>query len=228
MKENPLYESHNVACPIQASIKGNPLYESHNVACPIEACTSVEENKISQPNQMKNILPNTICSKEKFIKAMISITFVLLLVCIGLIWFSVLTKSPRDNSSQQNKINNDDLLIIQEIKRKKKNGPCTFMIERQIVIKYHISSWVLNDADGDYNDGQCYEYDLNAGLNAKIHQYIHVTPWRCGSICDNTSQTFNNTIHLKVKNDRKISVPISCKLVWTELGYTPHCSKFKK
>ena len=60
------------------------------------------------------------------------------------------------------------------------------------------------------------------------HQYIYVDNNRCGSICDEINFTLNNTIHLKVKNDRKISVPISCKLVWTELGYTPHCSKFKK
>ena len=100
--------------------------------------------------------------------------------------------------------------MVQEIKRKKENGTCTFLIERHIVIKYHISSWALNDADDGH---ECSEYDLNVGRNAPLPQYIYVEPYRCGSICHN--RIVNNTIHLKVKNDelyeRSISVPISCK-----------------
>ena len=122
--------------------------------------------------------------------------------------------SSSNNSFLQNKGDNDDLLLVQEIKRQKENGPCTFLIERHIVIKYHISSWALYDAD----DGpECSEYDLNVGHNAPLPQYIHVEPWRCGSICDKTSRTLNNTIHLKIKThelyEKSISVPISCKYI---------------
>ena len=87
-------------------------------------------------------------SKERMIKVTIAITFVLLVCIAGVMLASVLKKSSSSNNSfLQNKGNNDDLLLVQEIKWKKENGPCTFLIERHIVIKYHISSWALNDAD---------------------------------------------------------------------------------
>ena len=130
----------------------------------------------------------------------------------GVMLASVLKKSSGDNSSLQSKTNNDYFLLVQEIKRKKENGECTFLIDRQIVSKYNISSWALNDGD---DDPECNEYNLNVGYNAPLPQYIHVEPWRCGSICDKTSHTLNNTIHLKIKThelyEKSISVPISCK-----------------
>ena len=61
----------------------------------------------------------------------------------------------------------------------------------------------------------CHQYNLNIGHSAPQHQYIFVDNDRCGSICDETNLTLNNTIHLKVKYDefyeRSISFPISCK-----------------
>ena len=198
----------------------NPLYEFHNIAY-----TSVEENKNSQSTQTKNILPNRICSKERMIIAMISIMFIIMVVCIGVILNSILMKSPGNNSSLQNQSNtkhNDDYFIIQAIKQsRKENDPCTFTISREIVKKYNISSWVLNDNKnpdpGSYIESgpECHEYNLNIGHNAPHHQYIFVDNYRCGSICDETNLTLNNTIHLKVKYDefyeRSISFPISCK-----------------
>ena len=129
-----------------------------------------------------------------------------------------------DDENQTNIEYNDDHFIIQAIKQRKENGPCTFLIPGEIVKKYKISSWELNDGK---DDPKCHEYNLNFGHGAPHHQYIHLKPSRCGSICDNTSHTLNNTIHLKVKyhsgpllkpfhldelNERSISFPISCKI----------------
>ena len=114
-------------------------------------------------------------------------------------------------------------LTPEEFLKPKENGPCTFLIPGEIVKKYKISSWELNDGK---DDPKCHEYNLNFGHGAPHHQYIHLKHSRCGSICDNTSHTLNNTIHLKVKyhsgpllkpfhlnelNERRISFPISCK-----------------
>ena len=198
----------------------NTLYELHNIAY-----TSVEEKKISQSTLTKNILPNRICSKERMIIAMISIMFIIMVVCIGVILNSILMKSPDNNFYLQNQSNtkrNDDYFIIQAIKQsRKENDPCTFIISHEIVKKYNISSWVLNDNNnpdpGSHNESgpECHEYNLNIGHNAPHHQYIFVDHLRCGSICDETNLTLNNTIHLKVKYDefyeRSISFPISCK-----------------
>ena len=106
------------------SMEINPLYESHNVSCPIKVHTSVEENKISRLNRMKNILANRICSKERMIKVTIAITFVLLVCIAGVMLASVLKKSSGDNSSLRSKTNNDYFLLVQEIERRKENGPC--------------------------------------------------------------------------------------------------------
>ena len=120
---------------------------------------------------------------------------------------------PTKESNAENQINieyNDDHFIIQAIKQRKENGPCTFLIPGEIVKKYKISSWELNDGK---DDPKCHEYNLNFGHDAPHHQYIHLKPSNCGSICDNN--TLKNTIHLKVKydkfNERSISFPISCK-----------------
>ena len=122
----------------------NPHYEFHNIAY-----TSVEENKIAQSTQTKNILSDRICSKERMIIAMISIMFIIIVVCICVLLNSILMKSPTNNSSLQNQTNtkhNDDYFLIQAIKqsRKDENGPCTFIISPEIVKKYNISSWELN------------------------------------------------------------------------------------
>ena len=101
-----------------------------------------------------------------------------------------------DDENQTNIEYNDDHFIIQAIKQRKENGPCTFLIPGEIVKKYKISSWELNDGK---DDPKCHEYNLNFGHGAPHHQYIHLKPSRCGSICDNTRHTVNNTIHLKVK-----------------------------
>ena len=117
-----------------------------------------------------------------------------------------------DDENQTNIEYNDDHFIIQAIKQRKGNGPCTFLIPGEIVKKYKISSWELNDGK---DDPKCHEYNLNFGHDAPHHQYIHLKPSRCGSICDNN--TLKNTIHLKVKYDefyeRSISFPISCKYI---------------
>ena len=159
-----------------------------------------------------------------------------MVICIGVILNPSLMKSPGNNSSLQNQINtkhNDDYFLIQAIKQsRKENDPCTFIISHEIVKKYNISSWVLNDNNnpdpGSHNESgpECHEYNLNIGHNAPHHQYIFVDHLRCGSICDETNLTLNNTIHLKVKyhsgpllkpfhlnelNERRISFPISCK-----------------
>ena len=131
-----------------------------------------------------------------------------------------MTKISCENSCQNIPENKDDNLIGQEIKQRMENGPCTFLIEREIVRKYNISSWELNDGDG----ANCHEYDLNVGHYAPLPQYIYVNSCGCGSIFDNTSHTLINTIHLKVKNGglRIISVPVSCKyksLPKTEKGW---------
>ena len=238
MNENPLYESHNNVCPIQVSMNDNPLYDSMNgnklstfpmeenplyESHPIqvsmnenplyESYISVEDKKISQSTPATNILPNRICINKRMIIAMISIMFIILLVCIGLEFDSILIEPQDNKSSLPNQTNikyNDDHFIIQAIKRRIENGPCIFLIPREIVKEYNISSWVLNDGE----DGPtCHEYNLNFGHGAPHHQYIHLKPSRCGSICDNN--TLKNTIHLKVKYDefyeRSISFPISCK-----------------
>ena len=98
--------------------------------------------------------------------------------------------------------------------------------------EYNISSWVLNGDNNPDPEGlspfspnhpesyvqsgpECHQYNLNFGHSAPHHQYIYVDNNRCGSICDETNFTLNNTIHLKVKYDefheRSISFPISCK-----------------
>ena len=238
MNENPLYESHNNVCPIQVSMNDNPLYDSMNgnklstfpmeenplyESYPIqvsmnenplyESYISVEDKKISQSTPATNILPNRICINKRMIIAMISIMFIILLVCIGLEFDSILIEPQDNKSSLPNQTNikyNDDHFIFQAIKRRIKNGPCIFLIPREILKEYNISSWVLNDGE----DGPtCHEYNLNFGHGAPHHQYIHLKPSRCGSICDNN--TLKNTIHLKVKydkfNERSISFPISCK-----------------
>ena len=239
MEEEPFYESHNIGCPIQVSMNDNPLYDSMNgntlSTCPMEenplyesypiqvsmnenplyeSYISVEDKKISQSTPATNILPNRICINKRMIIAMISIMFIILLVCIGLEFDSILIE-PQDNKSslpvpnQTNIKYNDDHFIIQAIKRRIENGPCIFLIPREIVKEYNISSWVLDGEDGP----TCHEYNLNFGHDAPHHQYIHLKPSRCGSICDNN--TLKNTIHLKVKydefNERSISFPISCK-----------------
>ena len=223
MEEEPFYESHNIGCPIQVSMNENPLYESY---------ISVEDKKISQSTLATNILPNRICINKRMIIAMISIMFIILLVCIGLEFDSILIE-PQDNKSflpnQTNIKYNDDHFIIQAIKRRIENGPCIFLIPREIVKEYNISSWVLNNgADGP----TCHEYNLNFGDGAPHHQYIYLKPSRCGSICDNTSRTLNNTIHLKIKydefNERSISFPISCKYQSVHNDDTYWCSTFSE
>ena len=214
MEEEPFYESHNIGCPIQVSMNDNPLYDSMNGNK--LSTFPMEENPLyeSHPIQVStNILPNRICINKRMIIAMISIMFIILLVCIGLEFDSILIEPQDNKSSLPNQTNikyNDDHFIIQAIKRRIENGPCIFLIQREIVKEYNISSWVLNDGE----DGPtCHEYNLNFGHGAPHHQYIHLKPSRCGSICDNN--TLKNTIHLKVKydefNERSISFPISCK-----------------
>ena len=227
------YESQNLSHDSDLiKMEENPVYKSHKIAY-----NSVEENKVSQSTQMKNILPNRICSKERMIIAMISIMFIIIVVCICVLLNSILMKSPSNNSSLQNQTNtkhNDDYFLIQAIKqsRKDENGPCTFIISPEIVKKYNISSWVLNGDNNPDPKGlfpfspnhpesyvqsgpECHQYNLNFGHSALHHQYIYVDNNRCGSICDETNFTLNNTIHLKVKYDkfheRSISFPISCK-----------------
>ena len=195
---------------ITTSWEENSIYESQSTKTSMTL-----KMKISPSTQTKYILPNRICSKERMVIAMISIMFIIIVVCICVPLNSILMKSPTNNSSLQNQTNtkhNDDYFLIQAIKqsRKDENGPCTFIISPEIVKKYNISSWVLNDgADGP----TCHEYNLDFEHGAPHHQYIHLKPSRCGSICDNN--TLKNTIHLKVKydkfNERSISFPISCK-----------------
>ena len=38
--------------------------------------------------------------------------------------------------------------MVLEIKQMMENSPCIFLIEHEIVRKYNISSWVLNDKNG--------------------------------------------------------------------------------
>ena len=137
------YESQNLSHDSDLiKMEENPVYKSHKIAH-----NSVEENKVSQSTQIKNILPNRICSKERMIIAMIM--FIIIVVCICVLLNSILMKSPSNNSSLQNQTNtkhNDDYFLIQAIKqsRKDENGPCTFIISPEIVKKYNISSWELN------------------------------------------------------------------------------------
>ena len=143
MGESLRYESQNLSHDSDLiKMEENPVYKSHKIAY-----NSVEENKVSQSTQIKNILPNRICSKERIIIAMIM--FIIIVVCICVLLNSILMKSPSNNSSLQNQTNtkhNDDYFLIQAIKqsRKDENGPCTFIISPEIVKKYNISSWELN------------------------------------------------------------------------------------
>ena len=206
----PIEEVIQPSKSFENSMEENPLYESHSIAC-----TSMKENKISQSTQTENILPNRICSKEKMIIAMISIMFIMLVVCIGVMFNSILIKSQHNNSSLQNQTNikyNDDHFIIQAISRMS-NTSCRFNIPRDVVRIFNISSWALNED----NDPRCSGYNMKEWDGRPRHQFIDLGSRRCGSICDNTSRTINNTIHSKVKydefNERSISVPISCKYI---------------
>ena len=206
----PIEEVIQPSKSFENSMEENPLYESHSIAC-----TSMKENKISQSTQTENILPNRICSKEKMIIAMISIMFIMLVVCIGVMLNSILIKSQHNNSSLQNQTNikyNDDHFIIQAISRMS-NTSCRFNIPRDVVRIFNISSWALNED----NDPRCSGYNMKEWDGRPRHQFIDLGSRRCGSICDNTSRTINNTIHLKVKydefNERSVSVPISCKYI---------------
>ena len=203
----PIEEVIQPSKSFENSMEENPLYESHSIAC-----TSMKENKISQSTQTENILPNRICSKEKMIIAMISIMFIMLVVCIGVMLNSILIKSQHNNSSLQNQTNikyNDDHFIIQAISRMS-NTSCRFNIPRDVVRIFNISSWALNED----NDPRCSGYNMKEWDGRPRHQVIDLGSRRCGSICDDTSRTINNTIHLKVKydefNERSISFPISC------------------
>ena len=63
----------------------------------------------------------------------------------------------------------------------------TFSIPGEIVKKYKISSWELNDGK---DDPKCHEYNLNFGHGAPHHQYIHLKPSRCGSILECTRNSY--------------------------------------
>ena len=128
----------------------NPFYESHNIAY-----TSVEENKISPSTQTKNILPNRICSKERMVIAMISIMFIMLVVCIGVMLNSTLIESLQN---QTNIKYNDDHFLIQAISRMS-NTSCRFNIPRDVVRIFDISSWALNED----NDPRCSGYNMKEG-----------------------------------------------------------------
>ena len=206
----PIEEVLKQSNSLENSMEENPYYESHNIVF-----TSMEENKISQSTQTENILPNRICSKEKMIIAMISIMFIMLVVCIGVMFNSILIKSLHNNSSLQNQTNlkyNDDHFIIQAISRMS-NTSCRFNIPRDVVRIFNISSWALNEDNGH----SCSGYNMKEWDGRPRQQFIDLGSRRCGSICDDTSRTINNTIHLKVKydefNERSISVPISCKYI---------------
>ena len=197
------YESQNLSHDSDLiKMEENPVYKSHKIAY-----NSVEENKVSQSTQMKNILPNRICSKERMIIAMISIMFIMLVVCIGVMLNSTLIESLQN---QTNIKYNDDHFLIQAISRMD-NRSCRFNIPRDIVRIFNISSWALNEDNGP----SCSGYNMKMWDGRPRQQYIDLGSRRCGSICDNTSRTINNTIHLKVKydefNERSISFPISCK-----------------
>ena len=123
----PIKEVLKQSISLENSMEENPLCESHCIGC-----TSMEENKISQSTQTENILPNRICSKERMIIAMISIMFIIIVVCICVLLNSILMKSQSNNSSLQNQTNtkhNDDYVLIQAIKKtRKENGSCTFIM----------------------------------------------------------------------------------------------------
>ena len=200
----PIEEVIQPSKSFENSMEENPVYESHCIAC-----TSMKENKISQSTQTENILPNRICSKERLIIAMISIMFIMLVVCIGVMLNSTLIESLQN---QTNIKYDDDHFIIQAISRMS-NTSCRFNIPRDVVRIFNISSWALNED----NDPRCSGYNMKEWDGRPRQQYIDLGSRRCGSICDNTSRTINNTIHLKVKYDefheRSISFPISCKYI---------------
>ena len=198
----PIEEVIRPSKSFENSMEENPLNESHCIAY-----TSMKKNKISQLTQTENILPNRICSKERMIIAMISIMFIMLIVCIGVMLNSILIESLQN---QTNIKYNDDHFLIQAISQMD-NRSCRFNIPRDIVRIFNISSWALNEDNGP----SCSGYNMKMWDGRPRQQYIDLGSRRCGSICDNTSRTINNTIHLKVKydefNERSISFPISCK-----------------
>ena len=200
----PIEEVIQPSKSFENSMEENPLYESHSIVC-----TSMKENKISQSTQTENILPNRIFSKERMIIAMISIMFIMLVVCIGVMLNSTLIESLQN---QTNIKYNDDHFLIQAISRMD-NRSCRFNIPRDIVRIFNISFWALNEDNGP----SCSGYNMKEWDGRPRHQFIDLGSRRCGSICDNTSRTINNTIHLKVKydefNERSISFPISCKYI---------------
>ena len=200
----PIEEVIQPSKSLENLMEENPLFESHSIVC-----TSMKENKISQSTQTENILPNRICSKERMIIAMISIMFIMLVVCIGVMLNSTLIESLQN---QTNIKYNDDHFLIQAISRMD-NRSCRFNIPRDIVRIFNISSWALNEDNGP----SCSGYNMKMWDGRPRQQYIDLGSRRCGSICDDTSRTINNTIHLKVKydefNERSISFPISCKYI---------------
>ena len=200
----PIEEVIQPSKSLENLMEENPLCESHCIGC-----TSMKENKISQSTQTENILPNRICSKERMIIAMISIMFIMLVVCIGVMLNSTLIESLQN---QTNIKYNDDHFLIQAISRMD-NRSCRFNIPRDIVRIFNISSWALNEDNGP----SCSGYNMKMWDGRPRQQYIDLGSRRCGSICDDTSRTINNTIHLKVKydefNERSISFPISCKYI---------------
>ena len=200
----PIEEVIQPSKSFENSMEENPLFESHYIVR-----TAMEENKITQSTQTENILPNRICSKERMIIAMISIMFIMLVVCIGVMLNSTLIESLQNQTNIKYK---DDHFIIQAISRMD-NTSCRFNIPRDVVRIFNISSWALNEDNGP----SCSGYNMKMWDGRPRQQNIDLGSRRCGSICDNTNRTINNTIHLKVKydefNERSVSVPISCKYI---------------
>ena len=103
-----------------------------------------------------------IITRDGMWKVALSTFLILLMISLSIfLIMKHVTKNhdPTKESNAENQTNieyNDDHFIIQAIKQRKENGPCTFLIPQEIVRKYNISSWVLNDETGG---DRCHEYN---------------------------------------------------------------------